>query len=521
MADLKVRVVVAAIDRISKPMRQVSSSVAKVGGALDRTRSPSENLSRSFRNMGRLAVIQKESLSRLGRSLRSAETYTRALDRAQQKVSRTVDGLNRKFTQLKTKLAGMRGKGGGMGALGGLGLVGGAYGLARVLGGSMDLEEQEVRLNTVINVEGEGGAAAAVKRSVTHAREVARRTLASESELLEIQYELNSASLSESAARAGSVVASKVATVTKGDVGQVAKIMGGVFNNMGDSIEGSGVEEKLGRIGDVLTKTQFKFAISDFSQLGEGLEKASAGATANKLPLDQLAAAIGTLNNAQVYGSEAGTAMTAVLRQMSKASENLGFDIQRDADGSLNLGATLKELEKSLSVYDDLDERNQKIQELFGDEGKRGLIPLLKGLEKYEDGLQSIMDANGLVDDSYQKFMDSQGGQWKMLVQNLSTVGTLIGKTVLPVLNTLLSPVAKLAAWLGKLIDRSPHLGMALSGVFLALGVALAGVIKYFGVSKIFFAVAGGIKAVGLAFLTFAAKGVVAAVVGLTFAAKR
>ena len=349
----------------------------------------------------------------------------------------------------------------------GLGMLGEVYSAGRIFEESFGIEEQTIRLKTVINAE-DGDAEAATKRAVRHVREVARRTLASESELLEIQYELNSAGLSESAARAGSEVTSKVATVTKGDVGQVAKITGTVFNNLGESIEGANVQEKTGRIGDVLTKTQFKFAISDFGQLGEGLTEGAASAKANRLPLEQFAASVGVLNTAGMTGSRAGTALSAVLRQMNKASAELGFSIVRTADGSLDLVATLERMQSALAGFDDLDERNQMIQELFGDEGLRGVIPLLEGLESFRQGTADVSESEGLVDESYQKFQDSAGGQWKMLTQNTMALGTALGKTLLPTLNWMLKPLAEAAGWVGELVEKFPALGHAIGAVATA-----------------------------------------------------
>lgn len=366
-------------------------------------------------------------------------------------------------------------------------VVGAAYGAGQVLGETFRIEEQTIRLETVINAE-DGDAEEAARRSARHAREVARRTPASEAELLEIQYELSSAGLEESAARAGSEVVSKIATVTEGGVGQVAAITGTVFNKLGDSIEGADAEEKLQRIGDVLTKTQFKFAISDFGQLGDGLAEGAAGAASSRLPLEQFAAAIGVLNTAGEGGSRAGAALSAVLRRMSKASNELGFSIVRSADGSLDLIATMEGLRSSLSVYDDPDERNQVIRDLFGGEGKKGVVPLLEGLESFRQGTADAADSEGLVDKSYQKLLDSAGGQWKMLTDNVMAIGTALGSTLLPTLNVVLEKMDDFASWLGEQIEDFPVLGLAIgtiatvgAGAFVAKLLTGGGLGRLFG----------------------------------------
>ena len=441
---------------------QLRKKQSQAGGSSKKLAREIAKAERQYREATRRA-------KRYGVEIGQAAHRHREFSRTAKDATRQIGHLQRE--QRKQSRVGQQARGNRLGTA--AGLLGAGYVAGRIFNTAMGLEEQTIRLNTVINAE-DGDTAAAVERSVRHTREVARRTLSSEAELLEIQYELNSASLSESAARVGSEVASKVATVTKGDVGQVAKIMGGVFNNLGDSIEGSNVEEKLGRIGDVLTQTQFKFALSNFRQLGEGMAEAAASASANRLSLERTAVAIGIMNTAQVTGSRAGTAMNAVLRQMNKASEELGFTIHRDAEGNLNLGATVEGLRNSLAVYDDLDERNQKIQELFGDEGMKGIIPLMDGLEQYKKGLESIEGAGGVVDKSYQKFLNSSGGQWKMLTQNVSAVSSTIGGTLLPALNAVLSPFAAAARLVGSLVDRFPVLGYVIGGVTLSIGGLMA-----------------------------------------------
>ena len=443
-------------------MRQASAPTKKMRAEMARAHQEVYRTTKRVDEQRRVLNEHRLAMKRAGQS-------TVNLEAQEKRLGRTVEELRRRYDRLDSSMArsAARKKRREELKTRGYGMLGAVYGAGRVLGETFGIEEQTIRLETVINAE-DGDAEAAVRRSVRHAREVARRTLASEAELLNIQYELNSAGLTEAAARVGSEVASKVATVTKGDVGQVAKITGTVFNNLGDSIAGANVEEKIGRIGNVLTKTQFKFAISDFGQLGDGLAEGAASAKANRLPLEQFAASLGVLNTAGMEGSRAGTALSAVMRQMGKASADLGFSIVRSADGSLDLVSTMAGLRRSLEVFDDLDERNQVIQELFGDEGLRGVIPLMEGLESFRKGTAEVSDSTGLVVDSYQKFLDTGGGQWKMLTQNATALGTALGQTLLPTLNWVVGGLAKAAGLLGELVEKVPALGHALGAVATA-----------------------------------------------------
>ena len=347
-------------------------------------------------------------------------------------------------------------------------LLGAAYAVGRLAGQTMEVEEQRIHLRNVIQPTA-GDKDEALARSAAHARAAARTSLASESELLELQYQLSSGGLDEEKARVGSVIAANVAKVTRGSSEQAAQVMTQVENTLGGGME---------RIGDVLTQTQFRFSISDFGQLGEGMTEAASGALAAKLPLEQTAMAIGMLNTAGQTGGAAGASLNAVLRQLGKASDELGFAMVRGADGSLDLGATLQALDDRLPEATDIDARNEAIQRLFDDEGKAGLVPLLQNLGAWRENLDAVDQSTGTVAEAIERFKASSGGQWTMLTQNIQAVGTAIAGTLLPRVNSLLEPAAAVAGWVGNLVERFPLLGQVIGLAAVSIGGVAAGVLS-------------------------------------------
>ena len=197
--------------------------------------------------------------------------------------------------------------------------LGAGYAAARAFQGVLEQERAAVRLGTVTAAADLGGA-------VEHARDQIRAgsTLHGETELLGIQYALKSGGLEESAARTASAVVSRVATVTSGATEQVAEVMATTFNNLGHTIDG-GVNERIALIGDMLTHVHDTYQFRGFAQLGEGLAEVAPAAKLARLGLGQTATAIGILNSAGYQGSRAGTAMSAVLRQLVTAQDDLGF----------------------------------------------------------------------------------------------------------------------------------------------------------------------------------------------------
>ena len=384
-------------------------------------------------------------------------------------------------------------------------LLGAAYGAARIAGKATDLEEQRIHLRSVITPVA-GGKDEALERAAAHARAAARTSLASESELLELQYQLSSGGLDEEAARLGSVIAANVGKVTRGSGAQAAEVMAQVENTFGGGME---------RIGDVLTKTQMRFRSLDFGQLGEGMAEAASGAIAAKLPLAQTAAAIGMLNTAGQTGGEAGASLNAVLRQLGKAAGELGFGLTRGADGSLDLGATLQALHERLPDPADIDARSAAIQRLFGDQGTAGLIPLLKGLDSWRGHLDAVDQSAGTVAESIKPFEESAGGQWTMLTQNIEAIGDTIVDTMLPGINALLTPVAKFAGSVGELIEQFPWLGQAIGFTAAAIGGIVGGALLAQGAMSVWAIVMGGKVGDALEVMGGALKAVKSGALGL------
>ena len=446
----------AAKARIGK---EISGDLSRLQGRLSELQreqlsaaGSSETLEREIRAVGAALRESKDRAKahglEIGDATREHRRFSDELDRTERKLERSQERQSR-LADLRSTAAPV------------LGL---AYAASRAVGSAMEVEEKQVYLRTVINTD-DGDAEAAAERARKHAAEFARNSLASETEVLDIQYNLHSAGLSEAAATAGAEIAHKVAVATRGDSDQVAAVIGTTFNNLGEAIAGADPAEKIARIGDVLTQVQQKYQITDFGQLGEGMAEAAAGATSAKLPFEQAAVAIGMMNNAGTTGSSAGTALNAVLRQLPKAAEKLGASVVRTSDGSLDLAGSLAALRESLPPEDEVDARARAIQELFGDEGAKGLVPLLAGLDQYRDGLEAAGASAGTFETAYDEIADSAGGQWKMFVQNIQQVGTAFGSALLPVVGPVSAGLAAVAGWTGSLLESVPGLGAGIAGL--------------------------------------------------------
>ena len=157
-------------------------------------------------------------------------------------------------------------------------------------------------------------------------------------------------------------------------------------------------------------------------------------------------------------GSQAGTGLNALLRQLPKAADDIGFEIVRDEDGVLDTIATLENLKDATAFITDPDEKAMLLQ--------KALIPLLSNLDDLKKNFAEVRDkTTGTFDEGYQRRINSASGQWGIFTQNLSNVGTTLANTLLPAISFVLTPIAKMMGWVGTMIEKFPVVGYVLGGL--------------------------------------------------------
>jgi hypothetical protein len=161
--------------------------------------------------------------------------------------------------------------------------------------------------------------------------------------------------------------------------------------------------------------------------------------------------------------------MNAVLRQLGKAQKEWGIEIKRTEKGELDMIATLEEIEKSLDGLD-IDERAQAIQKTFGDEGAKGLVPLLNKLSELQTAFKDVSEGSkGIVDQEVQKFLSSAQGQLNALKGTLTVLAATIGRVMLPGINAIATPLGKVATLIADLAEKFPFLTKLIVGTTAAL----------------------------------------------------
>lgn len=476
----------------------VRSELAKTQQTLRRLGTVSDRAAKGQRRAGRAG-------SALARGARQARTGVRGLSgalgasarrlrdhvagvRADRRALRELRSEYRLVAKDMRRTSGRLGPGPGVmgGMRRGLGrataaAAGLGIGLGSPINAAMATEMSEFRLGTVINYDRTGTAkqqeqarAAALAAAKKEAVRMAKAGITSINQGLDIQYALNSAGLSAAASRAGASVVGKVAIITGGLPEQVGEVLATAYNNLARNMAGTHAE-KFTRIGELLSKAQFKFQIRDFSQLGESLKYGSSVMSQYNIEIAQGVNLLGALNSAGLQGSMAGTAFAGMMRGMTKAQKEWGIQMVRDQKGQLDLVATLKQIQKA-TAHLDTDARAAAIQKVFGDEGARAVVPLLQDLTKLEASLDDVRKGSrGIIDENFKRYEKTSAAAVKRASGYLANIGEGFGAFLLPAVNAVLAAVEKLAGALGSLAEAAPTLSkIAATGALAGGGILLA-----------------------------------------------
>lgn len=160
---------------------------------------------------------------------------------------------------------------------------------------------------------------------------------------------------------------------------------------------------------------------------------------------------------------------------MGKAASKLCFQIKRDAQGNMDLIGTIENFNEAMSDTTDIDERAKIIQDSFGDEGG-SISLLLDNLDNLKASCQDVKaNSNGVVNDNYQKFIASTGGQMAVFGNNIKMIGTAFSEALFPAVNMVLKPLAHFAKLVTDGIREYPLIAEIIGGVAVGIGVYALG----------------------------------------------
>ena len=203
-------------------------------------------------------------------------------------------------------------------------------------------------------------------------------------------------------------------------------------------------------VSDILTKATLSANMS-VTDLAESIKYAGATSVMMKRSLQETAAAIGTLGNAGIQGSMAGTALSNALMYLNRAfntPNSYGADWLRrlginkedlyEANGELrNLGVVFGVIGERIKQLP-ADQAADALQRIFGVRGQRGANAMITALQDYWKIYNKIMyESKGYAAAINEEIMSSPFGKFDMAKESLKTALITLVESATPALITL------------------------------------------------------------------------------------
>ncbi|MBL0708975.1 MAG: phage tail tape measure protein, partial [Sulfurimonas sp.] len=172
---------------------------------------------------------------------------------------------------------------------------------------------------------------------------------ATSEEIGESMYQLGSAGLQANEVMSAIEPTLRMIIATEGEVKDTTRLIAGVFNLYGDSIEGARTStEKFVYITDVLTAT-FRDHMVTIGELITGISYTIATAKLSGMQFEEVTAALATLNDNMLKGSKAGRAFNRMLLNSTKRLDETK-DVLQAIGSQANIGVDLSKIFEGLEA---------------------------------------------------------------------------------------------------------------------------------------------------------------------------
>lgn len=247
-----------------------------------------------------------------------------------------------------------------------------------------------------------------------------------------------------------------------------------------DSMSAMGLTtEELPGYLDIVAQTA-RSSNTDIDQMAEAYLKVGGTLRGLNIPLEESALALGFLANSGIKGSEAGTALNAVMTNLTAptgraktALDELGFTAF-DSEGNFKgLENVLFDLKDKLAGMTE-EQRNTYLAMIGGKEHVKDLNALLNGLDDSYDGLkESISGADGALEDVAKTMQDNNKGSITELKSALEELGLKIYDVLKPSIGAIIESIQGFVDKLNSLSPAQQETIVKIGLLVAAIGPAL------------------------------------------------
>lgn len=237
--------------------------------------------------------------------------------------------------------------------------------------------------------------------------------------------------------------------------------------------------ERAGEAADVFAYAQAN-SNTTVEGLGEAMKYAAPTADAFGMTLQDTAAAMGVLANAGIKGSQGGTTLNAMLRDMKKNAKNGAIAIGKtkvaltNADGSYrSYAAIIRDIDKATSSMT-ASQRDAALGAIFGDESLKGILATLKqGPDALDAMTEGMYACGGAAEDMAATMGDNLKGDLAILESGAQDMAIALSDWLMPAARGVVQGITNMIGKFNALDDGTKNAIFRIGAMAAAAGPLL------------------------------------------------
>lgn len=237
--------------------------------------------------------------------------------------------------------------------------------------------------------------------------------------------------------------------------------------------------DRAGEAADVFAYAQAN-SNATVEALGEAMKYAAPTADAFGMTLQDTAAAMGVLANAGIKGSQGGTTLNAMLRDMKNNAKNGAIAIGKtkvaltNADGSYrSYAAIIRDIDKATSSMT-ASQRDAALGAIFGDESLKGILATLKqGPDALDAMTEGMYACGGAAEDMAATMGDNLKGDLAILESGAQDMAIALSDWLMPAARGVVQGITDLIGRFNALDDGTKNTIFRIGAMAAAAGPLL------------------------------------------------
>lgn len=502
-----------ALAETSEAAQRSRMRLADLQRQMDATTAPSRTLVRQFEAAGRESQrlntrldSQRQHLQQLRGRLSDAGIDTRRLSDHERELARQIERTNQQLGEQRRRLSEVRrlqqqsqNMRDMRGKAAGLAVGGAAavYAGSRVIQPGLEFESEMSRVQAVTRLDKNSEQ---YKMLEAQARQLGATTAFTQANAAQGQKFLAMAGFTPESIRAAMPGMLDLALAGDMDLASTADIASNILSGM--NLETS----KMTDVADVLTAA-FTRANVDVGMLGETMKYAAPGAAGLNISLQTVAAMAGKLGDAGMQGSMGGTALRAIMLRMAAPPKAAAAALDRLGISTTDASGNLRDMPEILKdVYEQTKnlgnaEQLEIFKNISGVEASNAMKVLVDqaGNGELQKMVTTLQAANGEAANVANTMSDNTMGDWKETTSAIDAFRTMLFDTNGGALREFLQSITTMTQRLTAFGNANPELISVLGKLFAILAV---GAVVFGGIGVVMLSILGPMALVRASLVT-------------------